>query len=701
MSRVLVALLAFVGLTFVASPVTPALAGEPVVVTLVASTTSVAEGAAVTFHGKARHALPGTRVRLQRRVAGRWAAASTRQRVSATRGYSFRLSPPRGRQTYRVVTVARSLQRSVHSGRVSVVVHWQPSLTLAAEPVTDAGHQYVDITGTVHNGPPGQEVDVQTRFIEGPDEPSAWYTTQILSPVGATPFTVRESREQAMEYRLRLAPTSFTPEVLSTVVDDATPPFVLPLDSGLTLTKAPRGTVVRVPATQGDEVTLVAGPVTVTAPSGQVVAHTDAACGCSVVRFTAPATGDYLMRLDSSIVDSATVYASTPKVIDLQEGDTAPHVTGDFPGQQVDLRFGATQGAAFTFPELTRCCDHVGRELIDHNGDAVAPWFPRSGPQPSWAVYRADATGTYRYRFTPYDRDTIGSFSAFPGDVTVLPAVQLSASVDGPPVTAPVIATDQAVIVSVDLGAEDIENVTTTNSTGTPGDVGVAPRPLGASLVQRLPQVLLHWAPGPGTMTFSFLSPLEAAATVDGSPTQIDASAVRQRYVDVSFSGTAGQIVLFTTDAGFCCPTVTDPQGQQLSYFGGHFWELPADGDYVLHLFSSNFGNGNVSLTTVPTTDVPADGTPVTLSVDDPFQFSAARITAAPGTHLTAAVDQVSASFASDGQWDFYCASSDQCNGRDLDSTSLVVPSSGEVLGFFWGENGATGTLRLTVTPTP
>src|SRR3954449_5969428 len=91
-SRLLVMLLALVGLTLVTGP---AQAGQraTVTVTVHASATSVHSGEPVTFHGKARGAISGTRLNLQRQdAAGSWTTLATAF-TGSVRPYALTILP--------------------------------------------------------------------------------------------------------------------------------------------------------------------------------------------------------------------------------------------------------------------------------------------------------------------------------------------------------------------------------------------------------------------------------------------------------------------------------------------------------------------------------------------------------------------------------------------------------------------------------
>jgi hypothetical protein len=691
-SRFLAILLAVSGLTILGAPGGLAAAGPTrPLVHLVASSGAVSEGETVRLHGTVRRAVTGTQVRLQRRVGSGWHRAAPLQRVSPSGAFSFTSTPPRGRQVYRVVSVRRGEQLSGHSASVSIRVRWQPLLAMSATPVTEANeHQFVDITASIQDGPAGQEVDVEARPMRS-SEP--WSTAQIVRPIGQTPFTVRMSRDEGLEYRLRLAPTRLTKVAYSTVVDDATPPFQVEIGSGIVLINVPAGTVISVPVVEGQYVTLTFGyltgaPMTVTAPSGAPVATDSGPCGCPavVVRFHAWESGLYEVTLGPPIrslpSEPLVLYASVPKVVDAQP-DVPVNVRGDMPGQIVDVQIPATQGDVFTIQDAGCCGYPSKRELLAPDGSAAPPWL---------LGFRANLTGEYTYRYTPWAYESVQDA----GDVIVRSVIQLKASVSGPAATADVYA-GQQVVVDTTLGDGDLDNVagTASMSTGVYFDADTfeeeGNNPTGH-------EVLVLTANTAGNVQVSFTAPLNREATIDGDPVVVDTSAYAQRTVDLHFSGTAGQVVLLEYDPGFVFERLTDANGQFVEVAVGRFVVLPETGNYTLRMTGTGGITGAIALSSVSTVSVSDDGTPVTISIADPHQVAAAVITGTPNTHVNATVEQISASLGENAEWDYF-DSRGYGRGHDQTPALLYMGDDGKIVGFFWGYAGATGTLRLTVIP--
>ncbi len=266
---------------------------------------SVDQGQAVTVSGRAGHAAAGTRVQLQRWVAGSWHRVAG-QRVTDGLRYSFTITPPRGHQRYRTRTVARPSQPSVHSLAEPVAVHWHPRVIATGTPVTDPdGSQWVDISGTVRRGP--KDATVELRLIDW-DDPTGAKTLQVFHPSGSTPFTVQHlTRDHGYAYQLVLDATDVTYEADSYLVDNQGPPFVLPVNGELHLQglrEGPEAAIVGLDLTAGQEVTLSGAEnpdwdADVTDPSGTHVTTLHGICTCTVTQttFTAAATGTYLIIL--------------------------------------------------------------------------------------------------------------------------------------------------------------------------------------------------------------------------------------------------------------------------------------------------------------------------------------------------------------------------------------------------------------------
>ena len=146
---------ALTGLVLVSPPAHAALS-----VTIYASASTVSEGSAVTFTGRAIDARLGSVVRLQRqRTDGSWAIVASRKLVD-TRRYRFTTTPPRGYQRFRVVKPAQLGQPSRISATKTIKVTWRPAVTLGT-----VKHQVVDYsTGAVTTTTNGKTTRLSAGF---------------------------------------------------------------------------------------------------------------------------------------------------------------------------------------------------------------------------------------------------------------------------------------------------------------------------------------------------------------------------------------------------------------------------------------------------------------------------------------------------------------------------------------------------------
>lgn len=154
-SSVLVLAGVLAGLVLVSPPAHAALS-----VTIYASASTVPEGSALTFTGRAADARLGSVVRLQRqRTDGSWAVVASRKLVD-TRRYRFTTTPPRGYQKYRVVKPAQLGQPGRVSATKTIKVTWRPAVTLGT-----VKHQVVDYsTGAVTTSTNGKTTRLSAGF---------------------------------------------------------------------------------------------------------------------------------------------------------------------------------------------------------------------------------------------------------------------------------------------------------------------------------------------------------------------------------------------------------------------------------------------------------------------------------------------------------------------------------------------------------
>lgn len=122
MARWLVAILMVAGISLTAPP-----AHSVMTVSLTASRTSLMLGQTVTLTGSVARARVGSVVALQRKVGTSWRTV-VRTTLTTSRSYSFRVTPPRDYQSYRVHKPRQLGQASATSAAVRLAVRWRPSI---------------------------------------------------------------------------------------------------------------------------------------------------------------------------------------------------------------------------------------------------------------------------------------------------------------------------------------------------------------------------------------------------------------------------------------------------------------------------------------------------------------------------------------------------------------------------------------------
>lgn len=713
LSAFLVALLVMTGVATVSrsayADATPRVLTIRVDVTISSTRTALTEGDSVIVSGRARHAELGTWVKLQRRVAGVWQAAGMRQRISDRRRYLFTFNPPRGHQRYRVVTIARRHQPAANSLAIPLSVSWQPSVTATGTPVTDSeGSQWVDITGQVLDGP--SNATVELRRLDWSTGQAV--TLQVLHPDGATPFSVqRQTRDQGYTYELVLDATPLTFEASSSVVDDGAPPFVLPLNGGLRLQNLPESgdavaAEVGLDLQAGQQVS-VAGSESalwdadVRDPAGGHVTTLHGICSCTVTSttFTAATTGRYLLDLQTYTANlTVQLWASTPKVIDTNLDADPVSVTGDIPGQTVDLRFPVDADQAFTLADNPD--NWTSRVVRDPAGSALTTWISRNVVHRD--LYHATDSGTFGVEYTSSN----GVVDA--GPVRLLSATQQTATLDGAPIQVDIDDPARIGLVWAQLNSGDVLSVKsgldTTEMIQTNGSFGpTAPGIAGKHVVV----VQSCCVNATGSATVRAGSPLPLTATIDGDPASYDLTGWAVRAVDLTFTGANGQVVERAASPASSLDTsqLYDPSGNPLTPIAHGAYQLPADGTYLLRTYFHTAGTGNVGVRSVPVTDVPTDGTPtiVTLAHGDGVALGA--ITAPPGTPIDATLAHVDNNLGT--QWvvlitdshnhniDFWTEALLTGNRPPDTRPTFPVPSDGTVYFALYSTNNTTGSITL------
>jgi hypothetical protein len=200
----------------------------------------------------------------------------------------------------------------------------------------------------------------------------------------------------------------------------------------------------------------------------------------------------------------------------------------------------------------------------------------------------------------------------------------------------------------------------------------------------------------------SVTSPLHLDATVDGPSVDADIGRYAERMVWTHFSGEAGRIISLDDEA-----TVGSWSGRSLYGPDGEFikrvgwtraaWRLPATGEYVLRSFGWDHLVGSVALSTAEQVEMPADGTPTTMAVDEPGEIVVAHADVPMGSQLTVTLDQVDPGFtdwsvavhAPDGEWYFIF-------DKAGTSVPFAVDQPGGVYIVVGSYADATGSVRLS-----
>ena len=642
MSRLLAVLLALTDLTLVSSPAHAA-ARTPVELTIHASASKVAAGDQVTIYGKARHADLRTRVQLQSRVAGVWTRVQG-QRISNTRHYSFTVAPPRGFQHYRVVTVRRTHQKVFRSPAVDVAGTWQPSLALTGTPTLHQdGTQWVQLSGNVTDGPDFAVVDLQSRSLS-----STWGTVTTFTPTDGT-FGMEVPRSPRQLYRAVLHATGVTPEVESMVADSQASPYVLDLGHETEVDFSPTATTATVllrDVLQGQEVTLVISDhasddpwqASMQAPDLTEVGHVGSNCLCTdspAIQFTAQESGTYEIHLVTD-QDFMTLDLTASAAIELQlvQDGPAESYSTSVRGQEVIATFHADAGDAFVVVDPNSGASDLATDALgEPDGTTLAPLVRRDHSRGYDPIYLADQTGTYTYRYSL--NVNIGT-----GSIRILRAAQTTATVDGDPVSVQVDTPGHVSLVWADLAAGDVVSAANVDSNNAQvlqnqGEEGYLPEIVGQGGERLVVVRCCTTDLGPAIIRAG--SPLELDADVDGDPPSFDVTGWGLRAVDVTFSGSEGQVVepYSTSNLNLYEPKLYDADGTLVTRIDQDAWVLPADGRYLMRTYLYSPEPGTIGLRTVPVVDVPTDGSATTVTLSHGDGLALGRLVAPAGTRST------------------------------------------------------------------
>jgi len=691
MRRVLAFVIIAFGLVFIAPP-----AEAAVSVTITASPTTLVEGGSTVIKGKAVNAKPGSVVRLQHWASGSWQTVASRK-VWSTQTYSFSRKPAPGHPRFRVFKPAQLGQAAAVSTVVTLTVKWLPRIQVSTTQLPGNG---IRQTVTVSNNPFGGTIEPQWRNSSA----DTWKTGEA-PPYGASSFTREYYDDPGTQYRYVVWPTSMSATAISTVATIARVPYHLALNSGVDLTQVPQGddaATVLFDATAGARLTLVGSSgepwsAEVFAPGGQSMGSFPDTF--QPLRFVAPATGEYEISVSSNFgVDHATIWGSTPKHVPATMDGDAVAVVNDVPGQIVDVTFDAAAGQAFTV--TTNLSGPTEEQLLAPGGEVREAWLPDVAEYGVVKVFRAAVAGTYRYE---YIQNQLIDQTA-----TVLSAPLLDSPL-GQVTTAEVDRPSRVVLIPFDVPAG--EHVAVGGSReGTEATIATfdATTGLPVTYTDGGSYVVAVSAPygKTGLAKVQLAPPLTLNVTPDGTSYDVDNSDYMFRYVDLTFSGDAGDLIYFTaggaSGGGGRAPRLFAADGTlvPLLGWGKPSWHLPSSGTYVL---SAGIGQGNGSFAIDRADEVPlaSDGTPSVVTIDQPGEVVFVPVSVASGTPFDVTLDQIDASLGDNWNVDVFAPDGYWYNSFAKAGTlpTFIVRDPGDVYILVSADNDATGSLRLSAKP--
>jgi hypothetical protein len=604
----------------------------------------ITEGDSVSVLGRVVGARLGARVVLQEREAGTWSTLRER-RLRDTRRFSFTTTPARGVQQLRVVKPRQLGQPRSVSEIVEVRVRWVPGVTATAESSNDGtGGQRLTVVGAVSDGPNQPVVALQHH------DGTSWTTLaeQTLAD-GDEGYTFEETVPPGGNFRVRLAGTAMTTPQASATFEHSYSPYLadLNVDRRYLIRGGEGVEVIEFEVDAGDLVTVAPGrapSLGAYSPAGALVAA-PVESPEDLMRFEATESGRH--RVEVARVDhdyELPLAVSIPKVVEATVDAPAVTFSSDVEGQPVDVRFDASGTRAFTVPNDASTGETV--TLLDEAGEAVTPWLPAGMAQGREPVYRP-GDGTYRLRMVPDYR--VIEREARPLSVHWVPA-----TVNGPIVEATVDVADRVVLVEYDRPLEPVTVGTQTTSGDASNEVVTfdaatgEPNPSGVG--HSVTAVSAHsWQLS--TVDVQLSTPLHRQAVIGGDPLDVDLSDNIARTVSLHFTGTAGQAVLFNQTAalgrfGAVKLAPGDGGAALANHRGQGLWVLPADGEYVLDVLATGFqdrkSTGTLALSAARTVGLTGDGTPVTVTIDEPNEPIVGVVPMAAGKVVDATLDNVS-----------------------------------------------------------
>ncbi|MEU4451824.1 hypothetical protein AB0F44_10865 [Nocardioides sp. NPDC023903] len=409
----------------------PATAAVSISVTASAST--VSEGSAVQISGTAWGARLGSVVDLQRWYDGAWRRVA-RKTLIDTRRFSFRITPPRGVQRYRVRKPAQLGQAAATSRTITLTVTWRPKVTASTSVFLRSDRMWV--TRVTGSAPANTLVNVQ----HWDPVTSAWMTTgpgAVSDSAGRYRVDV-DGRPTGWRFRMMSAPSGPRLSGYSGTLSAVQRPVPLAMNQethirALVADPSPGRASLSLPATAGDLVSVAIDYARVStvdvALNGTPIATMAPPYQHRVTTFRAPATGTYLLtsHVYDGVSEPVTIWTSTAKTIPY--GQICCDADQDRPGQIVDVSIPASPDDMYvlTVPEYEQWPTHT-RSFLDPHGLPVQSLYSMRTAYGIGQVFRLTEAGTHTLRYIAHEveplvvRDTLD------------PIATTDATLDGGPV---------------------------------------------------------------------------------------------------------------------------------------------------------------------------------------------------------------------------------------------------------------------------
>ncbi|MFE6647884.1 hypothetical protein ACFVJS_15050 [Nocardioides sp. NPDC057772] len=380
-------------------------ASATVTISVSASASKVSEGSAVRISGTASGAKLGSVVNLQRWYDGAWRRVASKKLVD-TRRFSFRITPPRGVQRYRVHKPAQLGQGAATSPTLSITVTWRPKVTATTSVFLRSDRLWITrVTGVA---PAYATVNVQ----HWDQATSRWITTgpgAVADSAGRYRVDV-ERRPNGWRFRMVSSPSGPRLSGYSTTLSAVQRPVPLAMNQEIQIGALVADTVTRnasltLPATAGDLVSVAinaeARASTVNVELNGTPIATLEPYQHRVSVFRAPATGTY--RLTSHVYDGisgpVTIWTSTSKTLAFGQDRPGQILEASVPAAADDMyTLTVSEYEQWPFPY---------RYFLDPDGLAVETLYTVRTSYGNARVLRLPKSGTHTLRYVPHELDPI------------------------------------------------------------------------------------------------------------------------------------------------------------------------------------------------------------------------------------------------------------------------------------------------------